>query len=585
MKRINDLPIRSKFIMLFVLGVLLPICILLFYVLTNTTAQVRERERINARQSLDRVYTTLETQFASAVALSNAVSADATLLSMARQTYPLPWKYYNTYYTEIRPTFNRYLTAFAQQVTNLQLYTYNDTMFSGGYCMSLPAAKDEPWMPDNVYEPVMRLVSYVRRTANGSRFIQVSIVRTVISDRYPPIVVKVDLWMEPIHVVVESETDYLNIYLVSPDGSVVSCPGSRLDGVGQQSELLPPENCQLSLAYGDKTAMEGWQLKAVVNEAPVVANVRKVVFFGLLLGVMCTALAGALCLLMSHSVVDRGKRLLRHMDSLSGEHFEPLTRDAGSDEIGELIEHFNAMGERMRQLIQNIYVLELRQKNLELERVRAELKYLQAQIDPHFLFNTLNAILVLCVRNGYGELADVIRALSKILRRMIDTSRDMVPLREELEFVKMVLLIERFRFGDKLGYELDADVDTLDCPVPVMSVQALVENACKHGVQHISSKGLIRIESRIRDGFLSISVVDNGVGITPERLRFLQEHVRSSEDIEGSVGLQNIDRRLVLHYGERAGLTIENAPGQGTAVGIHIPLKGEDRDAARYAGG
>jgi hypothetical protein len=91
------------------------------------------------------------------------------------------------------------------------------------------------------------------------------------------------------------------------------------------------------------------------------------------------------------------------MDSMTAEHFSPISRDPGSDEIGELTAHFNAMGTRLKQLINDLYVLQLKQKSMELENVRAELKYLQAQIDPHFLFNTLNAILVLSVRNGHTE--------------------------------------------------------------------------------------------------------------------------------------------------------------------------------------
>lgn len=576
MKHINDLSIRTKFILLYLLGVLLPICILLTYVLTNTTAEVRKREQMNAQQSLDRVCSTLETQFSSAVALSNAVSVDVELLSLVRHTYDLPWKYYASYYDAIRPMMVRYLSAFSQQVYNMEVYSTNKTVFSGGYCLSLESARNESWMPDNLTGSGIRIVSYLRQTPNITPTAQMSLIRTVTDTRYPPIVLKIDLLMSPIHRVIESETDYLDVYLISPEGYAVIYPGSLLDGMATQREMRPPDNCTLSAAFSDTTAMAGWRLEAVVNEEPMRDNVKRTVFFGILMGALCSVLAGALSLMMSHSVIDRSKRLLRHMDSMTNEHFDSMHHDIGRDEIGELIEHFNAMSERMKQLIQNIYVLELQQKNLELERVRAEFKYLQAQIDPHFLFNTLNAILVLCVRNGYGELTEVIRALSKILRRMIDTSRDVVPLKEELEFVKMALLIEQFRFGDKLSYEIDASADTLECPVPVMCVQSLVENACKHGVQHINRQGIIRIQARIAEDFLSIRVVDNGAGIAPERMRFLQSNVHSSDDIEGSIGLQNIYRRLVLHYGERAELTLDNAPERGTVAGIRIPLDKEN---------
>ena len=201
---------------------------------------------------------------------------------------------------------------------------------------------------------------------------------------------------------------------------------------------------------------------------------------------------------------------------------------------------------------------------------------MQAQIDPHFLFNTLNAILVLCVRNGHTEEAEIIRALSKILRRMVDTSRDVVSLSEELEFVRMVLKIEQFRFGDKLQYEFDVSPEAAQRSVPVMSVQGLVENACKHGIQSLNEPGMVRVSARVEeDQSLLIEVSDNGVGIESARLSELKKQISSASDMPGSVGLQNIYRRLRLHYGQAVSLTIQNADERGTIVSIRIPSEGE----------
>ena len=230
------------------------------------------------------------------------------------------------------------------------------------------------------------------------------------------------------------------------------------------------------------------------------------------------------------------------------------------------------MGLRLRQLIDDLYVLQLKQKSLELENVRAELKYLQAQIDPHFLFNTLNAILVLSIRNGHTEEAEIIRALSKLLRRMVDTAHDVVPLREELEFVRMVLKIEQFRFGDKLRYEFNVTPEAEARTVPVMSVQGLVENACKHGVQSLNGQGHIRVGAWVEgDGTLVVEVYDNGVGMRPDRLESLQKQIVSPEDMPESIGLQNIYRRLVLHYGTTVVLQLRGAEERGTIAMIRIP--------------
>ena len=572
--RINDLPIRSKFILQFLLGVLLPIAALLTYVLTNVTEEIRQREYQNALQSLDRVYTTLETQFSQAASLSNNVSTDAQLKALLDRRYTSPPEYYAHYYTEFRPIMNRYLYAYVEQATGIEIYTDNPTMFNGGYCLRLTKETErEDWYQKEItLAPV--LITYIRQPpATGSR-LQLSILRLMNNASAYTQLLKLDLNMEPIHRVVEQESAYLAIYLVAPDGSAVSYPGSMTDSMVAKRDTMPPSSVALTRAFGGSTAMSGWKLVANINKEPLERNIQNAIWVGLLLGAVCSLFAGGLSLLFARSIILRSQRLLRHMDSITAEHFSPITKETGKDEIGELMEHFNAMGERLKQLIHDIYVLQLHQKSLELENVRAELKYLQAQIDPHFLFNTLNAILVLCVRNGYTELAEIISPLSKIMRRMVDTSRDILPLKEELEFVRMVLKIERFRFGDKLQYDFDISEDAMNVPVPVMCVQGLVENACKHGIQHIAGQGLVRISARVEDGMLLIAVSDNGVGINPRRLTDLQKQIADQEDMKNSVGLQNIYRRLKLHYGENVSLTLQNALDRGMIVSIRIPVKG-----------
>jgi two-component system sensor histidine kinase YesM len=152
----------------------------------------------------------------------------------------------------------------------------------------------------------------------------------------------------------------------------------------------------------------------------------------------------------------------------------------------------------------------------------------------------------------------------------------MVPLKEELEFVRMVLKIEQFRFGEKLQYAFEISSEAMDVPVPVMCVQGLVENACKHGIQHITGQGIVLINVRVEEGMLLIDVSDNGAGISPNRLYDLQKQISGLEDMQGSVGLQNIYRRLKLHYGETVSLTLANAQDRGTVVRIRIPVKGDE---------
>ncbi|MBE0601723.1 MAG: histidine kinase, partial [Firmicutes bacterium] len=184
---------------------------------------------------------------------------------------------------------------------------------------------------------------------------------------------------------------------------------------------------------------------------------------------------------------------------------------------------------------------------------------------------------VLSVRNGHTEEAAILRALSKILRRMVDSSHDVVSLSEEMEFVQMVLTIEQFRFHGKLKYEFSISPEAQARTVPVMSVQGLVENACKHGVQNLSEQGFISVSARVDEGgALVVEVADNGIGLKPARLKELLRQIQSPEDMNDSVGLQNIYRRLKLYYGATVALELQGAPQRGTIARMRIPVQEGD---------
>lgn len=558
--------------MLYLLGVLLPIAILLAYVLNNVAAEIRARETLNAQQSLDRIYSALHQNFSGVVALGNAVSSDAELSRLLENEYASPVVYYNTYYMDIRRTLSRYSLAYAQLVTNITLFTSNPTIANGGSCQQItPLIQELEWFPEKLPADALLRV-YLRQQIGQTGILQLCLTRTLYtSSRYTELL-KIDLSMEPIYRLVENEVPFLTVYLVAPDGTAVCYPGSMLDSHITDRSVRPPATCDLHIAFGEKTAMRGWSLMADINDEPMNQSIREAVWFGLLLGTLCSVFAGAMAFLFSRSILYRSRRLLRHMDNMTAENFSPIAHDHGMDEIGELTLHFNAMGSRLKQLINDLYILRLQQKSMELENVRAELKYLQAQVDPHFLFNTLNALLVLSVRNGHNEEAEIIRALSKILRRMVDTANDVVPLSTELEFVRMVLKLEQFRFGDKLQYTLSVTPEASMRDVPVMSVQGLVENACKHGVQSLNGQGIIHVTAWVdEDDALLVEVSDNGVGITPARLDALQSQIESQQDMVDSIGLQNIYRRLTLHYGQSVSLTLRSADERGTIVTIRIP--------------
>ena len=193
----------------------------------------------------------------------------------------------------------------------------------------------------------------------------------------------------------------------------------------------------------------------------------------------------------------------------------------------------------------------------------ARLAALMRQINPHFLFNTLNSISSL-IRTDPELARGVIYKLSNILRRLLRQHENLNPLREELQFIDDYMGIELVRFGDKLRFVKDIAPDTLDRPVPSMLLQPLVENSIKHGLSSKVDGGMIRIRSRLADGKLHLSVEDDGVGIPEAKLATL---------FEQGIGISNVNERLKVLFGNEYRMSVDSKPGSGTHTEIELPCR------------
>jgi two-component system sensor histidine kinase YesM len=239
----------------------------------------------------------------------------------------------------------------------------------------------------------------------------------------------------------------------------------------------------------------------------------------------------------------------------------------GRDEIGELTRNFNGMVGRIRELAEERYRLGLEVKNRELQA-------LQAQINPHFLYNTLDLINGLALVAGQPKIVDTVSALSKFYRLALAGGADTIPLRLEFDHVAAYVRIQNLRFDDAVNLVVDLDPDLADVPVLKMILQPLVENALLHGIlEKPSETGTIRIVARRAPGSaLELVVEDDGMGMDRATLAGLLTRERLGQGVSHGYGVFNIDRRLRLRYGEASSLKYESTPGTGTRVSVVIPV-------------
>ncbi|MDU2240784.1 MAG: sensor histidine kinase [Paenibacillus sp.] len=195
-----------------------------------------------------------------------------------------------------------------------------------------------------------------------------------------------------------------------------------------------------------------------------------------------------------------------------------------------------------------------------------------SQINPHFLFNALESIRMNAHLKGDKEIANVVRLLGKMMRKNLEVGRESTPLKEELEMVSSYLEIQKFRYEDRLSYTLSIDPAASFIRVPPLIIQPLVENAVVHGVEDKEEGVHVEVRIERADELVRVTVRDNGMGMTPERLQEVMSFISGIKEPEQKrIGLRNVHQRLVLSYGEEHGLRIKSDYGVGTEISFTIP--------------
>ncbi|KWX74091.1 hypothetical protein AMQ84_21185 [Paenibacillus riograndensis] len=261
---------------------------------------------------------------------------------------------------------------------------------------------------------------------------------------------------------------------------------------------------------------------------------------------ICMLISLMMALLLSENISAPIRKFIQSMSHAESGNFNIIIRYRRKDEFSYLFNRYNKLLQQIKALIDKLYVTELRKKE-------AELKTLQAQINPHFLYNTLDSINWIAINHDIPEISNMVTSLSDFFRYSLSKGRNIIPLRDELRQVDSYLQIQQFRFQDKLEYELEeTDPQVLEeCLVVKLSLQPLVENALIHGIQKRRGKGRIRIRVKQSQDILCVSVFDDGVGADPERLNQLLTDKQPGNE---SYGIRNVHTRIQQFFGEAYGI-------------------------------
>jgi len=275
---------------------------------------------------------------------------------------------------------------------------------------------------------------------------------------------------------------------------------------------------------------------------------------------------------LSRSITKPIRKLTGIMQDVRSGNLDIKAEINAQDEIGMLGHSFNTMLNRIGELLDQL-------KESHEKEKRAEIRALQANINPHFLYNTLESVIWLAESRDYEEITELISKLGKYYRLSLSRGMDVVKIRDELDHAEHYLAIERIRGGDKFAYTIDAAEEILEYECPKLILQPLVENALHHGILPKEGRGIINIGGRKEGEFIVLTVQDNGKGIAQERLDEIAELFRSGRSFElpSSYGIKNVNERLQLKYGMDCGLFYRSEEGAGTVVEVRLLAPETDR--------
>lgn len=367
------------------------------------------------------------------------------------------------------------------------------------------------------------------------------------------------------------------IFILDEEENIVYHPKQELVYGGLKTEdidaimecdndyLITDEGDESKLYIISKSDMTGWTVVGTAYVSEIVKNGKQIMI--LYIGAACILL---LCVLIISSFIAREitKPIRELRDSMSvveaGKFDQAIMNVTANNEIGSLVKSFNVMTERIRTLMQqNVYEQKQKRKN--------EMKALQAQINPHFLYNTLDSIIWMSEAGKNQDVVLMTSALAKLLRQIISNDREQITIKEEIEYLRSYLIIQKMRYKDKLEYTIEVDPEIHNVMMIKFVLQPLAENAIYHGLKYKEEKGNLRIRGYASEGRAYITVSDNGVGMDNDTLDSLFDDKKTSHKSNG-VGIPNVQKRLQLYYGKKYGVSYISRKGEGTVAIVTVPL-------------
>jgi two-component system sensor histidine kinase YesM len=562
-----------------------------YFLVDRSSDTILGHVRQNAFVTLSQITENLDQKLASYERIANTIYLNIKLQNALLREYADYRDAYEAYFDVLHPYVSTLRTT--QDVRSLVFYTPNPTFtFANVHLLDDRQRMENEWI-----EPLMQTPAGSMWTRSGKVLFQQT--EPVFSlkqrlnyvDTNTELAVSVEVNKKVLYNLISQESKDKRIIITLPGGEVLldsqeahdsaflhdyafydQLSASRTSGEFEY-EAADDTFIVFHQMLETRNVVKGMQVIMLVSVNDFFIEIERTRNLAiLLLGISCIV-AAILIYLFSSGMMSRLIELARRMKEVQLDHNFHVQIDVrGRDEISQLGNIFNRMMRHLDELIHEVYRGEIDRKELELRIKEAELYALQAQINPHFLYNVLNSIRGNLLERGDVRNAEIVQLLAKSFRILLRSRNAIVTLREEIEVVSVYLRIQEYRYDERLAVEIDVPEELLQEEVPAMSLQPIVENTIKHVLEHSTALTTIRICTEVSHEYVQIIIEDNGPGIPAERLEEIHQWLSNMrfEPRETHFGLWNVHQRLVKLFSGDSGLKVVSS-SKGTRIILVIP--------------
>ena len=390
-------------------------------------------------------------------------------------------------------------------------------------------------------------------------------------------VILIDMKLDIIKNIIESihPSDMGFIYIVDSKDEIVYSPVNIIVNriknewfrTAQMGVLVKNIEGKSELLFHNNSKYTQWKTVGVfpLDESQKIITLITYTSYGIALLIMAFAIV--LAVLFARSIANPITKLQHLMKSAQAGNFDVRFHRKYNDEIGQLGESYNTMIDKISELINLVQIQEKSKR-------KAEIQILEAQIKPHFLYNTLDTIQWMAQEHDAQGVVDLVDSLTNMLRIGLSKGNEIITVRMEIKHVESYLMIQKTRYEDKLNFTIQVEEKLMSCRVIKLILQPLVENAIYHGIKEKRGQGQIMIVGQLENDKIHFQVIDNGIGMMPEKLEQINQLLKGDtmQPTEVGYGIFNVNAKIKLNFGNDYGLSFQSVYGQGTTVDVWHPI-------------